>query len=61
VILCEKEVLSTRALCIVRSLAGCKDQPYSWVCRKGRDIEEKKEDMLAKSADNNCMLHLNIL
>jgi hypothetical protein len=54
-------VLSMRAFCIVRSSVGCEDQPYSWVCREGRDSEEKREDLLAKSADKNCMLHLNTL
>jgi hypothetical protein len=46
---------------IVRSLAGCEDQPCSWVCREGREREEKKEDLLAKSTEKNYMLHLNIL
>ena len=50
-----------RAVCIVRSLAGCKDQPCSWVHREGRGTEEKREDLLAKSVEKNCMLHLNIL
>jgi hypothetical protein len=61
VILCEKEVLSMRALCIVRSSVGCEDQPYNWVRREGRDREEKKEDLLVKSAYKRCMLHINIL
>jgi hypothetical protein len=47
----EREVLSKRAFCIVRSSAGCEDQPCSWVRREGRDREKKKEDLLAKSAD----------
>jgi hypothetical protein len=46
---------------IVISSAGCKGQPCSWVHREGREREEKREDMLAKSADKNYMLHLNIL
>jgi hypothetical protein len=54
-------VLSMRAFCTVRSSAGCEDQPCSWVCSEGRDREEEKEDLLAESADKNCMLHLNIL
>ena len=33
---------------IVRSSVGCKDQPCILVSRKGRDREEKKEDILAK-------------
>jgi hypothetical protein len=31
------------------------------VCKEGREREEKKEDLLAKSTDKNCMLYLNIL
>ena len=46
---------------IVISSAGCEDQPYSCVHREGREREEKKEDLLAKSADKNCMFYLNIL
>jgi hypothetical protein len=46
---------------IVRYLAGCEDQPYSWVHREGREREEKKGDMLAKSVDKNCMLYVNII
>jgi hypothetical protein len=46
---------------IVRSSVGCEGQPYSWVCREGREREEKREDLLAKSTDKNCMFHLNIL
>jgi hypothetical protein len=61
VILSEREVLNMRAFCIVISLSRCKDQPCSWVHREGRDREEKREDLLAKSVDKNCMLHLNIL
>jgi hypothetical protein len=57
----EREVLSTRALCIVGSSVGCEDQPCSWVHREGRDRERKKEDLLAKTTDKNCMLHLNTL
>jgi hypothetical protein len=48
-------VLSEVPSGIVRSSARCKGQPYSWVCREGRD-REKREDMLAKSADHNFML-----
>jgi hypothetical protein len=46
---------------IVRSSAGGEDQLCIWVRREGREREEKKEDLLAKSADKNCMLYLNIL
>jgi hypothetical protein len=60
-LLCEREVLSVEPSGIVISSTGCEDQPCSWVCRDGRDREEKKEYLLAKSANNNCMLHLNIL
>jgi hypothetical protein len=28
--------------CILRSSAGCEDQPCSWVCREG-EIKRKKE------------------
>jgi hypothetical protein len=39
-----------REVCVVRYLARCEDQPYSWVHREGRQREERKrEDMLAKS------------
>jgi hypothetical protein len=41
---------------IVRSSAGCKDQPYSWVHREGRERERGREDLLAKRTDKNCML-----
>jgi hypothetical protein len=54
-------VLSTRSFFIVRFLVGCEDQPCNWVRREGRDSEEKREHLLAESADKNCMLHLNIL
>jgi hypothetical protein len=54
-------VISVEPSGIVRSLAGCKYQSCSWVHRKGRDREEKKEDLLAESADKNYMLHINIL
>jgi hypothetical protein len=54
-------VLSTRAFCIVRSSVWCEDQSCSWVHREGRDREKKKEDLLAESADKNCMLHFNTL
>jgi hypothetical protein len=46
---------------IVRSSIGCEDQPCSWVCKEGREREEKKEDLLAKRTYKKCMLHLNIL
>jgi hypothetical protein len=48
-------VLSEEPSGIVRSSAGCEDQPCSWVRREGRD-REKREDLLAKSTDQNCML-----
>ena len=54
-------MLSTRALSIVRYSAGCEDQPCNWVHSEGRDNEEKREYMLAKSTDKNCVLHLNTL
>ena len=54
-------MLSVEPSGIVRSSARCEDQSCSWVHRKGRDREEKKEDLLAKSADKKYMLHLNIL
>jgi hypothetical protein len=41
-VLCEREVLSIRAFCIVISSSGCEDQPYSGVCREGREREEKR-------------------
>jgi hypothetical protein len=50
-----------RAFCVVISLAGCEDQPCSWVYREGRDREEKKEDLLVESENKNCVLHPNIL
>jgi hypothetical protein len=59
--LCEREVMSVEPSGIVRYLVGCEDQSCCWVCRKGRERKEKKEDMLAESANKNCMLHLNIL
>jgi hypothetical protein len=59
--LCERELLSVEPSGIVRSSAGCEDQPCSSVRRKGRDREKEEEDLLAKSVENNCMLHLNIL
>jgi hypothetical protein len=48
-----------KASCIVRSSAGCEDQPSSWVGREGREREERKrEDLLAKSADRTVCFHL---
>jgi hypothetical protein len=41
---------------ILRSSAGCKGQPYSWVHREGREREIRKEYILAKNVDKNCML-----
>jgi hypothetical protein len=60
-LLCEKEVLSAEPSGIVRSSVGCEDQPCSWVCKEGRDREDKREYLLGKSVDKNCMIHLNIL
>jgi hypothetical protein len=54
-------VLGGRASGIVRSSYRCEDQPCSWVHREGREREEKREYLLAKSADKNCMLLLNTL
>ena len=54
-------MLSVEPSGIVRSSVGCEDQPCSWVCREGREREEKKEYLLAKSIDKNCVLYLNIL
>jgi hypothetical protein len=51
-------VLSVEPFGIVRYSVGCEDQSCSWVLRKGRDREEKKEDLLAESLDKNCMLIL---
>jgi hypothetical protein len=50
-----------RAFCIVGSSVWCEDQPCNWVRREGRDREEKRKYLLAKSADKNCKLHLNTL
>jgi hypothetical protein len=54
-------VLSVEPYSILRSSARCEDQSCCWVHRKGREREEKKEDLIPESAKNNCMLHLNIL
>jgi hypothetical protein len=54
-------VLSVDPSSIVRSSGGCEDQSCSWVCRKGRDREEKNEDLLDESAEKNYKLHLNVL
>ena len=48
-----------RAVCIVRSSAGCEYQPCNWVHKEGRERERRREYMLAKSADKNCMLCIN--
>jgi hypothetical protein len=48
-------VLSEEPSSIVRSSVGCEGQPCSWVHREGRD-REKREDLLSKSANHNCML-----
>jgi hypothetical protein len=34
------------------------DKSFSWVHGEGRRKREEKEDLLAKSADKNCMLSL---
>jgi hypothetical protein len=52
----EREVLSEEPSSIVRSSAGCEGQPCSWVHREGRDREKKREDLMAKSIDQNWML-----
>jgi hypothetical protein len=57
----ERKVLRVRAFWIVRSSAWCEDQPCSSVHKEGREREEKREDMLTKSEDKNCMLYLNII
>jgi hypothetical protein len=44
-VLCEREVLSTRAFWIVRSSAGCEDQPCSWVCT-GRGEKERRREKI---------------
>jgi hypothetical protein len=57
-------VLSVEPSGILIYLAGCEDQPCSWVRRGGgggREREEKKEDLLAESVEKNCMLHINTL
>jgi hypothetical protein len=54
-------VLSVEPSGIVISSARCEYQSCNWVYRKGRDREDKKEDLLAESANKSCMLHLNIL
>jgi hypothetical protein len=35
---------------------GEKIKSYSWVCKKGRGREKKKEDLLAKSEDMNYII-----
>jgi hypothetical protein len=42
---------------IVRSLAGCEDQVLQLGAQEGREME--REDLLAKSVDQNCKLYLN--
>jgi hypothetical protein len=61
VLLSKREVLSVEPSGIVRSSAGCKDKSCSWVHRRGRDREEKKEDILSETTNKNCMIDLNIL
>jgi hypothetical protein len=56
-VLCEREVLCVRAFCIVRSSAGCEDQPCSWVHREGRE-EKERENLQAKSTDRTVCFHI---
>jgi hypothetical protein len=44
---------------IVRSSAGAKIKSCSWVHRKGREREKKKEDLLAESARTVCFTLIN--
>jgi hypothetical protein len=44
---------------IVRSSAMCEGQVLQLGAQEGERKREKKEDLLAKSADKNCMLYLN--
>jgi hypothetical protein len=43
---------------IVRSSTVCEGQVLQLGAQGGQRKREKKEDLLAKSADNNCMLSL---
>jgi hypothetical protein len=45
--------------CIVRSSAVCEGQVLQLGAQEGERKREKKEDLLAESADKNCMLYLN--
>jgi hypothetical protein len=46
---------------IVRSSAGCEDQILQLGAQEGgRERQKEREDLLAKSADQNCKLYLNI-
>jgi hypothetical protein len=36
-------VVVERETCVVRYSAGCKDQPYNWVHREGRERERVGE------------------
>jgi hypothetical protein len=49
-------VLCVRVFCIVISSSRCEDQPYRWVRREKGERERRRDDMLAKSEDKNCML-----
>jgi hypothetical protein len=40
----EREVCCCRRVCIVRSSAGCEDQPSSWVRMEGREEEREKRE-----------------
>jgi hypothetical protein len=41
----EMEVCYCRRVCIVRSSAGCEDQPYNCVHREGREEERKEREV----------------
>jgi hypothetical protein len=46
---------------IVRSSALCKVQVLQLGAQEEERKREKKEDLLAKSVDKNCMIYLNKL
>jgi hypothetical protein len=45
--------------CIVRSSTVCEGQVLQVGEQESEIKREKKEDLLAKSADKNCLLYLN--
>jgi hypothetical protein len=45
-----------REVCVVRSSAGCEDQPCIWVHREER--REKERDLQANSTDRTVRFHL---